>query len=318
MRHRKLLILVLVLVVAATAGVVVYQRIASPARAVLLLPDGDLLIYANLTPVPFVNVGQFIDVDQLPGQSDPQYQDFLKQTNFHVERDLATIAVSLRNPGDSNSEFSAIFTGKFDQDGLRAYMQRHSTGDESYAGKTIFAIRGPDHVVRACIVDAKTVAVTNTAAADPMRSIIDKAGRSYSLGEASPLVRDYYHYVPFGSVGWAMLRMSPQASQLTGGMKMDFLQNTVSVVSVRYTGSIRIRAEVISASQSDAVQVLQALNTFLVLGRGAAESLSPGGPDKDVKAVFDNIQVQQNGNRTALNISIPQEVVKKVAAKMNH
>src|SRR5215471_19863255 len=110
-RHRKLLIFVLVLVVAATAGVIVYQRIASPARSVLMLPDGDLLIYANLAPLPFVNVGNFIDLDQLPGQSDPQYQDFLKQTNFHAERDLATIAISLRDAVDPNPELSAIFTG---------------------------------------------------------------------------------------------------------------------------------------------------------------------------------------------------------------
>lgn len=318
MRHRKLLILLLILVVAATAGVIVYQRIASPGRAVFLLPDGDLVLYANLTPLPFVNVGQFIDVDQLPGQSDPQYQDFLKQTNFHAERDLATIAVSLRSPGDSNSEFSAVFTGKFDQEALRGYMQRHSTGSESYAGRSIFTVQGADHLVRACIVDAKTVAVTNTASADPMHSIIDKASRSTSLEDASPLVRDYYRYVPFGSVGWALFRTPAQAGQIAGGLKMDFLQNAVSVISVRYTGSIRIRGEVISADEAAAGQVREALNTFLALGRSAAESLTPGGPDKDVKAVFDKIQVQQNGNRTAVDIVIPQEVVKKVADKMNH
>src|SRR5579863_1371270 len=101
-RHRKLLIFLLVLVVAAAAGVVVYERVARPARAVLLLPEGNFLLYVNFTPV------HFIDLGQMPAQSDPQYQDFLRQTDFHFEHDLDTIAISQRNPGDMNSESSAI------------------------------------------------------------------------------------------------------------------------------------------------------------------------------------------------------------------
>ena len=315
MRHRKLLILIIFLVVVAAVAGVVYYRMARPGRAVLLLPDGELVVYADLAPIPFVNVGQFIDVDQLPGQSDPEYRDFIKQTNFHVERDLKTIAVSIRNPGDTNPELAAVFTGRFDQDGLQTYMQRHSTGSESYAGKTIFSVRGADHLVRACLVDSSTVAVTNTDSADSIHSIIDKANGSYSMGQASPLVRDYYSYVPFGSLGWAMVRVPAQNSQFTGGMKMDFLQNAVAVLSVRYTGSVRIRADVISANHDDAAKVLEALNTFLAFGRAAGESLGSG-PDKDVEAVFDRIQVEQKGNETIVNVVIPQEVVKKVGAKM--
>src|SRR5215471_9866601 len=246
MRHRKLLILIIFLVVVIAVGGVVYYRMATPGRAVFLLPDGDLVVYADLAPIPFVNVGQFIDVDQLPGQSDPEYRDFIKQTNFHVERDLKTIAVSIRNPGDVNPELAAVFTGKFDQDGLRTYLQRHSTGSESYAGKTIFSIHGTNHLARACILDSSTVAITNADSADSMHGIIDKASHSHSFGEASPLVRDYYTYVPFGSLGWAMLRMPAQASQLTAGVDIDFLRNAVAIISVRYTGSIRIRADVIS------------------------------------------------------------------------
>ncbi|HEY6968523.1 MAG TPA: hypothetical protein VJA94_04910 [Candidatus Angelobacter sp.] len=316
MRHRKLLILIIFLVAVAAVAGVVYYRMARPGRAVLLLPDGDVVIYADLAPIPFVNVGQFIDVDQLPGQSDPEYRDFITQTNFHVERDLKTIAISIRNPSEANPELAAVFTGKFDLDGLRTYMQGHSTGSESYAGKTIFSVRGADHLVRACLVDSSTVAVTNTDSADSIHSIIDKATHSYRSGEAPPLVRDYYNYVPFGSLGWAMLRVPAQNSQFTGGMKMDFLQNAVAVISVRYTGSVRIRADVISANQADAAKVLEAFNQFLAFGRAAAESLGSG-PDKDVKAVFDRIQVEQKGNETIVNVVIPQEVVKKVGQKMS-
>lgn len=312
MRHRKLLFLSIFLIVATAVGVVVYQRVARPARAVLLLPEGDLLLYVNFSPAHFFNLGQ------MPIESDPKYQDFLQQTGFHFEHDLNTIAVSQRNPGDQDSESSAVFTGSFDKDRLLRYIQALSTGSENYADRTIFSIRQADHLVRACIVDPQTVAVTNMQSPAPMHAMIDKA-RGSSPAEASSLLRDHYGDVPFGSLAWAMFRV-PQhpGSQLPGGVNLDFLQNTVSIISVRYTGSIRVKAEVISANDVDAGHVLQAANMFLVLGRGAAESLSPTGPDKDVKAVFDNIQVQQNGNRTVISVVVPQDVVKKVSEKINH
>lgn len=311
MRHRKLLILLLVLAVAAAAGVVVYQRVARPADAVLLLPEGNFLLYVNFTPA------HFIDLGQMPTKSDPQYRDFLQSTDFHFEHDLDTIAISQRNPGDLNSESSAVFTGKFNPARLNGYLRRLSNSSEGYAGKTIYLMEQESHKVRACIVDARTVAVTNMDSPEPMHSIIDKS-RGITSSRAS-LIRDYYSDVPLGSLAWAMFRPSsqPGASQFPGGISMDFLQNTVSVLSVRYTGSIHVKAEVISANEAGAAQVLEAANTFLAFGRVGVQSLSPGGPDKDVNAVFDNIQVQQNRNRTVITATVPQAVVQKLAAKMN-
>jgi hypothetical protein len=301
--HRKLLFLSLFLIVVTAAGIVVYQRVARPARAVLLLPDGNFLLYVNFSPA------HFFDLGQMPMESDPEYQDFLQQTGFHFEHDLDTIAISQRKPGDMNSESSAVFVGSFDRDRISRYLQRLSNGTESYGDRTIFSIPQEGHTVRASILDAKTVAVTNMNSPEPMHSIIDKSRAGILASSAPSLVRDYYGYVPFASVGWAIFR---------DGFNTDFLQNTVSVISLRYAGSIRLKAEVISKSENDAARVLQAFNTFLVIAKGAGESLSAGGQDKDVKAVFDNIQVQQNGNRTVLSVVLPPEFVRKMAAQMNH
>jgi hypothetical protein len=318
LRHRKLLVLSVVFIVVVAAGVVVYQRVARPARAVLLVPEGDLVIFADLAPLPFVKLGDFVDVEQLPGQSDPGYQDFRRQTNFHVERDLKTVAISIRNPGDANSEYAAVLTGKFDQSALRAYMQAHSTGTEEYAGKTIFFIRDADHILRACLVDTSTVAVSDMQSADGIHNVIDRARGAYLVTSGGALVHDHYRDVPFGSVVWAIFRPPVNASgaQLPGGSSLDFLQDSVTVISVRYTGSIRLKAEVISASENQAAQVLEAANTLRALASGASDSLSPGGTDKDVKAVFDNIEVQKTGSRTVLSVVIPQAFIQKMAARM--
>lgn len=312
-QHRKLLILLVILVVVATAAVVAYQRIERPARAVLLLPDGNLLLYVNFSPA------HFFDLGQIPAESDPQYQDFVQQTGFHFEHDLDTIAISQRSPGDTNSESSAVFVGSFDERRIGGYLQKLSTGSENYAGRTIFSLSHEGHTVRACIVDSKTVAVTNTDSSEGMHSIIDKARGLLLTGSGPSLVRDYYGDVPFASLAWAMFRMpAGTGAQLPGGIDADFLKNTVTVISVRYTGSIRVKAEVISAHDSDAAKVQEAANTFLVLAKGASESLSPGGPDKDVKAVFDNLRVDRDKNRTVISVVIPQDFVKKMAARLNH
>lgn len=309
-RHRKLLILLAVLAVTATAGVVVYQRVASPSKAILLLPEGNFLLYVNFTPMHFVNLGQ-------PAESDPQYKGFVQETGFHFEHDLNTIAISQRNPGDINSESSAVFTGSFDQARLSGYLKRLAGKSENYADRPIYTIQQGGHTVRACIVDSRTVAVTNMDSGEPMHSIIDKA-RGIASGNPS-LVQDYYRYVPLGSLAWAMFRVSsdPRASQLPGGINVDFLQNTVSILSVRYTGSIRVKAEIVSTNDTDAGRVLQAVNTFLAVAKGAGTALASGGPDKDVQTVFDSIQAQQNGRSTVISVSIPQAVVQKIAAKMN-
>ena len=313
-RRRKLLFLSLFLVFATLIGIVIYQRVARPARAMLLLPDGNLLLYVNFAPA------HFFDLGQMPIQTDPQYQEFVRQTGFHFEHDLNTIAVSQRNPGETNSESSAVFTGVFNQDRIGHYLQKLASSSEEYGGRTIYSIPEGGHTVRACLLDSKTVAVTNMDSSDPMHLIVDRSRSVLLSGGASSLVKDYYDNVPFASLAWAMVRVPAKSSsgQLPGGISAEFLANSVSVVSLRYTGSIRLKAEVISASTADASNVLEAANTLRVLAKGAGESLSAGGTDKDVKAVFDNIQVQQSGNRTVLSVAIPQAFVQKMAARMNH
>src|SRR5579864_251031 len=313
-RHRKLLLVFLLLVVTATIGFVVYQRIAQPPRAVLLLPDGNFVAYVNFSPI------HFFDFGKLPTQSDPEYQDFVEKTGFHFEHDLDTIAVSQRNPEDLNaSDSTAVFTGHFDQARLNTYLHKLPGETETYANKTIFSFMNAGHVVRACIVDGSTVAVTTSESPETIHSIIDKTGNFRLTAKGPSLAESNYHNVPFGSLVWVMLRAPSNLAdaRLPEGMNLDFLQNTVSIFSVRYTGSIRVRLEVFSANEANAKKVTDAANTLLALGHSASQSLNPAAMDKDIKAVFDSIQVEQKGNRTVVSVVIPQELIQKAAAEMN-
>jgi hypothetical protein len=310
MRRRKWLFLILFLA-AVAVGLVVYNWIAPPPRAVRLLPEGNFLLYVNFSPA------HFLDLGQLTNQTAPEYRDFVEQTGFHFEKDLDTFAVSQVNPNNFDSESSAIFTGHFDQAKLTNYLKKLSRSTELYADKTIFSIPNEGHTVRACLVNAETVAVTNTPSPEPMHSIIDRSRNSYT-GKAPYLVDTYYHDVPFASLAWAMLRgpQGPGSVELPGNITLDFMQNTVAVISLRYTGSIRVRGDFYSQSDTDAAHVKEALNTFVVFAKGFAGSENPGGTDKDVKAAFDSLKVEQNGKKTTFSIVVPQAFVTKMGAEM--
>ena len=104
-KHRKLLIGVVALIIVAIAAFVLYHRMAQAPDAVLLLPDGDLLLYVNLKPIHFLNLSKST-------QGDSEYKEFVRQTGIDWGRDLDNVAISQRNPGP-DSESSAIFTGHF-------------------------------------------------------------------------------------------------------------------------------------------------------------------------------------------------------------
>ena len=50
-KHRKLLILAILLVAAAAVGFVLYHHTTQIPEVARLLPEGDLILYANLKPV---------------------------------------------------------------------------------------------------------------------------------------------------------------------------------------------------------------------------------------------------------------------------
>jgi hypothetical protein len=305
-RHRKLLLVLGFFLVAVTiASAVAYHLIRRPARAVLLLPDGNLLVYVNFTPMHFADLGP------MPFASDPQYQDFLAQTGFHFETDLDNLVLSASAPGDTSGEMAGILTGTFDQNRLTSFLQKQPVETESYAGKTIFSLHEGNKTLRVCILDGKTVALAGGDTAESMHSIID---RSTGATTTPRLLNDYYGDVPFGSVAWAIARVpgGADAPRAAGMMNLDFLQDSVTVLSLRYSGSLRLRSEFISATEKDAGQVFHAINGFLELARAGQGMRNQ---DKDLAAVIEGTQLQQNKNRVVLSIVVPQNVVARMSKR---
>ncbi|HEX4602663.1 MAG TPA: hypothetical protein VH724_01595 [Candidatus Angelobacter sp.] len=306
LKHRKLLILAILLIAVAAGAFFVYHRSSQSPEPARLLPEGDLILYANLRPVHLFDLGKSGTV-QLEGD----YKDFVDKTGIQFERDLDEVAMSRRDTADGRDvESSEIFIGRFDPARLKNYLQLLSSGTEQYRDHTIYSISHEGHMVRVALLEAGKVAATNMVSPEPMHGIIDRTFKSSS----GPALLSHYSDVPLGSVAWLIDRISnkPDNVELPGGFAITLPADTVAVGSLRYTGSLLLRADVFAQSQAQAKQIVDSANAHLALVRGIGQFIKPKGADKDIKDAFDSIQVAQKENVAVFTATVPQSVLKKI------
>ena len=305
-KHRKLLILALLLVTLGIVAALFYRQATRPAEAVRLLPDGDRLIYVNLKPAHLLDLTK-----SKPVQLEADYQEFVEKTGIEYERDLDEVAVSqldVTNGGDVAS--SEVFVGRFDPVRLTNYLHGVSSQTERYLDRTIFVIPHDGHTVRACVMDGSRVAVTNMNSPEPMHSILDRAQRPSS---GPDLLRAYYSHVPFGSLAWIIARFpaNSNVAQMPGGFNFSFLENTVAVASVRYNGAAALKADLIARNEEEARHILGQVQTFLTMSRAVAGTFRRGG-DADVKAAIDSVQIVQKENVATITATLSEKFLKKL------
>ena len=303
---KVLLIGGIVLSLVAVATAITYRAAMRPGHSVYLLPEGNVMAYINFTPMHFMNM------DTSSFTAAPEYQQFVNETGLRVDHDLENIAISANADGGPGGDVAIIVTGAFDQQRLSGYVRKQEgVQTETYGGKTIFSTSVKDQAARFCVLDSKMVALTVSPTAESMHAIIDKSAGS---GSAPSLFENYYSDVPFASAMWAIIQVPSFAvnDSAPRGMNLNFLKNSVTIVSIRYTGSLRFRGEFIAQNQADANNIFQAVNGLLAMSKLA------GGPrqnDPDVTAVMNSIEVKQNGNHVVVNVMVPQDLIQKAAQK---
>ncbi|MGZ4866262.1 MAG: hypothetical protein ACXV7C_03515 [Candidatus Angelobacter sp.] len=305
-KHRKLLILATLVVAAAAVGFVLYHRSTQVPEAARLLPEGDLIIYANLKPVHLFDLNKSGSV-----QPQGEYKDFVDRTGIQVERDLDEVAMSRRDTPDGRDvESSEILIGHFDQVRLRDYLQLLSSVRELYRNYTIYSISHDEHTVRVALLDTGKVAVTNMVSPEPMHGIIDRALKP----STGPTLLSHYSDVPLGSLAWLIDRVpnKPDNVQLPGGFALTLPAEAVAVGSLRYTGSLLLRADVFAQSEAQARQIVDSANSRLALVRSIGQFVKTKGPDQDIKAAFDSLQATQKENVAVFTATIPQSILKKI------
>lgn len=322
-RRRTIAIIAAVLAVAAAISLAVYLRGRAAPEPARLLPDGDAFIYVNLKPLRHAGViGQ-----KLPQITDPEYAQFVQETDFQFERDLdeAAFAVHLPSGPDTNAastrnaypRFSEVFVGHFDNDRAASYFRKIASEVERYRDVEIFSVPMQGRTVRVALLGVGIAAVSNTDGPQVVHGMVDKY-KEIALPFGGPaLVRDYYHDIPFGTLAWSIARVpSSQPGRnsglplLPGGFDMFFPPSTVIVGSVRYLGNVHVKAEAFTTGEDEARRIVEQANAFLSIFQGLQSTMQ--GPDKDVKEFFDSLKVEQEKNRAVLTATVPQGFLKKI------
>jgi hypothetical protein len=322
MRRRKLVLipLLIVLAVAAAIAAAVFLRKAAPPEPARLLPTAEGYVYVDLSPLRKAGL-----LDKLPPiVPEGDYKEFIEQTGFQFEHDLEEAAFAIHAKGGKDAagkpenRYSEVFVADFDSQRVANYLRKLSSSVDSYRNREIFNVPRENRVVRICLLGPDLAAISNLDDPYVIRGIIDRYGKLASPFGGPRLLRRYYRRVPLASLAWGILNVAPSSEKnspyiLPGGFDLSFPPDTVSVVSIRYLGSINLKAQAFTNSEEGANHVAEQLNSFLNIFRSLEANASGGDPD--VKTFFDSIEVKANHNEAVLNAELPKGFLKKILAE---
>jgi len=322
MRIRKNYVWVAVAVVVIAGGIltaILLRKRAAP-DAVRLLPECDAVLYVNLEPIRLVtDLGK-----TTPKDRDPQYEDFVRQTGFEFERDLdkAAFAIHYAVPIKDKApetRYSEILQGHFDNARVSNYLHNVASGVESYQGYDIYSVPVEDRTVRLALLGVDIAAASNMESADTIHGMIDRYRQAALPFTGPALVTQYYARVPLGSIVWTVAR-PPSSSRhedheellVPGGWSGLLPPDSVVIASARPLNDVRLRAEVVTRDDGQAQNFTEQVNTYLAVFKSLEISMDTGGPDKDVKAAFDSLEVHQEKNEAVLTAKVPFAFFKKM------
>jgi hypothetical protein len=320
MRIRKHYVwMAVALVIAGGIVAAILLRKRAAPDAVRLLPECDAVVYINLAPVQLLtDLGK-----SAPKERDPQYEDFVRQTGFEFERDLERAAFAIhygaRGKGKSSeARFSEILQGHFDSARVANYLHKLATSMEPYQGYEVYSIPVEDRTVRVVLLGVGIAAASNLDSADAVQGMIDRY-RGAALPFSGPsLVSQYYSRVPLGSIVWTIARPPASSATTHGELLLPgewsglLPPDAVVIASGRPLNEVRLRAEVITGSDGEAQHFSEQVETYLALFKSLEISMDSGGPDKDVKAAFDSLEVHQEKNEAVLTAKVPFAFFKKM------
>lgn len=315
---------VAVAIVVIVGGIVTAVLLRSRAApdAVRLLPASDAVFYINLEPIRLLTgLGK-----SPPKERDPQYEDFVRQTGFEFERDLDKAAFAIHygaGKGKSaETRYSEILQGRFDSARVGSYLQKLAASTEKYQGYDIYLIPVEDRTVRVVLLGIDIAAASNTEGADAIHGMIDRYKQAALPFSGPPLVSEYYRRVPLGSMVWTIARPPAGKSSedrgellLPGGWSGLLPAGCVVIASARPLNEVRLRADVILHSDAEAQRFTEQVSTYLALFKSLEIQMDAGGPDKDVKAAFDSLDVQQDKSEAVLTAKVPYAFFKKVLSE---
>jgi len=315
---RYSLLLVAALIVALIVAILL--RKAAPPEAARLLPESDAIVYVNLKPLRLAT-----HFDRNPVSRAPEYQQFVDATGIIPERDLDAAAFALHrmdNPNGPNGPvgYSEVFEGRFDGERLAHYLESIATERETYAGHTIYTIAIHDgestRPFRIAQLGYDSIAASNMPTAEQIHSILDRHRSAASPFSGSSLLSARYRDVPLLSSAWGIghigLPFSDRGFISLFGLQLPLAEDTTFVASLRYTGSLRLRIEEISATEADAAQAAQKLSMLIGLFQSLQQVQPRNSQDAALLRMMSSIKMDQRKDRAILSATVPLELLQSL------
>lgn len=320
-RFRRFRLLALsVLLVAATVTVIVQLRKHAPPEAARLLPGADAFGYVNLQWAR----GAAILTGLPPVQRSADYERFVQDSGVDFERDLEQAAVAVHyapTGSDAPPRYSAVLVGHMNAARLGEYFRRSARSTETEEGVAIYSIPLQGQTLRAAILGPDMVTLSNHEDAGVIRGVVVRSRKRASPFGGPSFLRAYYKRVPFASMAWVIARVEPKMSPLlfhhgdtiTVPALSGFLKSpAVVVASARVIRAVHVRAEAFTKDPEQARDLTEKLGAILALFRFSEAETPSGGPDVDVKAFFESLQVVQDKDRAVLTATMPLGFLRKV------
>ena len=325
--RRTFPIVLLFVVIVAAVTLAVQLRKHAPPEPARLLPGADAFFYLNLGAVRRANSGK-----DLPSVSHaPEYEQFIHETGFEFERDLDKAAFAIHYPakwpgggtGGAAPEvrFSEVLEGKFQGERLTAYLRQLSKSVENYNSVEIFTILLEGRQLRVAVLSPDSVAASNHDDPAVIQGMIDRSRRLASPFGGPALLRQYYKHVQLASLAWAVARIDPAAPE-AGGLNVVFNKPATLVISGSALNplhpmaqAVHLRAEAFTQSPDDARAIADKVNVLLAMTHAAETSVGTHGNDADVKALFDSLQIKQEGDHVVLTAAVPSGFLHKALAE---
>jgi len=208
--------------------------------------------------------------------------------------------------------------GKFHGERLANYLRQLAQSVENYRSVDIFKILVDGRSVRVAVLSPDSVAVSNLTDPAVIRGIVDRSQRLASPFGGPALLRQYYKHVQLASLVWVVARIDPSAPPSAAWNTLLAKPATVVVsgsaldpLHLRFN-AVHLRAEAFTQNSEDARGIVDKANVFAALTHSAEDSAGSRGTDPDVKAVFDSLQVKQEGDRAVVTASMPIAFLRKM------
>ena len=321
--RRTLLVVAAVLILLAVA---IFLRSKAPPEAARLLPESDGIVFINLRPVR-----AFFRKNLKPPALDPEYQQFIDATGIDWERDLDQAAVALHRMDDPNGPngpvaYSMILVGKLTGPKLRAWLEAHAEGQESYGGKSIFSIPSQGRTVRVAQIGYDMVAVSNFPTTEKIHSIVDRHRTAALPFAGSTLLSQHYHEVPLLSLAWGVgqigLPFNESGAINVFGLQLPLQADSTIIASVApelpLAGALRFRVEEIAPSDDAATAQASSLNVLVNLARGATEPLHDNAANRGLKDLLKTADITQSRNRVVIKATLPPSFFESLVSDKNN